>query len=66
VIAAEDDITVFEQFVKVTWLVDSPSRLRPKLIRRAAIAHRHKRRHEQDTDTATPARFTGAVQRGLL
>jgi 2-polyprenyl-6-methoxyphenol hydroxylase-like FAD-dependent oxidoreductase len=66
-IAAEYDATVFEQFVKVAWLVDSPTRLlRPSMIRRAAVAHRGKRHRDQDLDTATLAKLTGAVQRGLL
>jgi hypothetical protein len=64
-IAAEYDTTVFEQFVKVAWLVDSPTRLlRFSMIRRAAAAHHGKRRRGQHIDTATPARLTGAVQRG--
>jgi 2-polyprenyl-6-methoxyphenol hydroxylase-like FAD-dependent oxidoreductase len=66
-IAAEYDTTVFEQFVKVAWLVDSPTRLlRPSMIRRAAVAHRHTRHRDQDVDTATLAGLTGAVQRRLL
>jgi 2-polyprenyl-6-methoxyphenol hydroxylase-like FAD-dependent oxidoreductase len=64
-IAAEYDATVFEQFVKVAWLIDSPTRLlRPSMIWRAAAAHHGKRHRGQDIDTATPARLTGAVQRG--
>jgi hypothetical protein len=66
-IAAEYDATVFEQFVKVAWLVDSPTRLlRPSMIRRVAVARRHTRHRDQDVDTATLAGLTGAVQRGLL
>lgn len=35
--AAEQDIDVFEQFIKVAWLVDHPARLmRPAMIRRVA------------------------------
>jgi 2-polyprenyl-6-methoxyphenol hydroxylase-like FAD-dependent oxidoreductase len=56
--AAEYDATVFEQFVKVAWLVDSPTKLlRPSMIRRAAFAHRRKRHHAQDID---PAPILGA------
>jgi 2-polyprenyl-6-methoxyphenol hydroxylase-like FAD-dependent oxidoreductase len=66
-IAAEYDTTVFEQFLKVAWLVDSPRRLlRPSMIRRAAVAHRHTRHRDQDVDTATLAGLTRAVQRRLL
>ena len=55
-IAAEYDTTVFEQFLKVAWLVDSPTRLlRPTMIRRAQFAHRHTRHRDQDVDTATLA-----------
>ncbi|UVO11964.1 2-polyprenyl-6-methoxyphenol hydroxylase-like oxidoreductase [Mycobacterium sp. SVM_VP21] len=39
--AAEQDIDVFEQFIKVAWLVDQPSRLlRPGMIRRIAFRRR--------------------------
>jgi hypothetical protein len=56
--AAEYDATVFEQFAKVAWLVDSPTKLlRPSMIRRAAVAHRRKRNHAQDID---PAPLVGA------
>lgn len=65
--AAEYDTTVFEQFVKVAWLVDPPTRLlRPTMVRRAALARHDKRHRDQDIDTATPVRLTGAIQRGLL
>lgn len=38
---AEHDIEVFEQFIKVAWLVDQPSRLlRPGMIRRIAFSRR--------------------------
>jgi 2-polyprenyl-6-methoxyphenol hydroxylase-like FAD-dependent oxidoreductase len=51
--AAEYDTTVFEQFVKVAWLVDSPSKLlRPSMIWRTAVAHRRKPRRDHDSDTA--------------
>lgn len=51
--AAEYDATVFEQFVKVAWLVDSPTKLlRPGMIRRAAFAHRRKRHGAPDVDPA--------------
>jgi 2-polyprenyl-6-methoxyphenol hydroxylase-like FAD-dependent oxidoreductase len=56
--AAEHDATVFEQFAKVAWLVDSPTKLlRPSMIRRAAVAHRRKRNDIPDTD---PAPLVGA------
>jgi 2-polyprenyl-6-methoxyphenol hydroxylase-like FAD-dependent oxidoreductase len=43
--AAEHDIAAFEQFVKVAWLVDPPVKLlRPSMVRRAATAHRRRRR----------------------
>jgi 2-polyprenyl-6-methoxyphenol hydroxylase-like FAD-dependent oxidoreductase len=65
-IAAEYDTTVFEQFVKVVWLVDSPTRLlRLSMIRRAALAHRHIRHRDQDVDPAMLAGLTDAVQRRL-
>lgn len=39
--AAEHDIDVFEQFIKVAWLVDQPSRLlRPGMIRRVVLRRR--------------------------
>ena len=39
--AAEYDATVFEQFVKVAWLADSPARLLwPSMIRRAGAVER--------------------------
>jgi 2-polyprenyl-6-methoxyphenol hydroxylase-like FAD-dependent oxidoreductase len=50
---AEYDATVFEQFAKVAWLVDSPTKLlRPSMIRRAAVAHRRKRHRPQEIDPA--------------
>jgi 2-polyprenyl-6-methoxyphenol hydroxylase-like FAD-dependent oxidoreductase len=56
--AAECDVTAFEQFVKVAWLVDSPTKLlRPSMIRRAAVANRRKRNHAQEID---PAPLVGA------
>jgi hypothetical protein len=65
-IAAEYNTAVFEQFIKVAWLVDSPTRLlRPSMIRRVAVAHHGKRHRDQDIDTASLARLNGAVQRGL-
>ena len=49
--AAEYDTTAFEQFVKVAWLVDSPSKLlRPSMIRRATVAHRRNRHRSQEVD----------------
>jgi 2-polyprenyl-6-methoxyphenol hydroxylase-like FAD-dependent oxidoreductase len=42
--AAEHDITAFEQFVLVAWLVDSPlSLVRPSIVWRAAMPHRQRR-----------------------
>jgi hypothetical protein len=56
--AAECDVTTFEQFVKVAWLVESPTKLlRPSMIRRAAVANRCKRNHAQEID---PAPLVGA------
>jgi 2-polyprenyl-6-methoxyphenol hydroxylase-like FAD-dependent oxidoreductase len=41
--AAEHDVAAFEQFVRVAWLVDSPlSLLRPSIVWRAAMTHRHR------------------------
>ena len=41
--AAEHDVTAFEQFVLVAWLVDSPlSLLRPSIVWRAAMTHRQR------------------------
>lgn len=41
--AAEHDVTAFEQFVLVAWLVDSPlSLLRPSIVWRAAMTHRRR------------------------
>lgn len=60
-----DDAEVFEQFVKVAWLVDSPTRLlRPSVIGRVALAHYDKRHRDQVINTATTARLAGAVQGG--
>jgi DNA-binding NarL/FixJ family response regulator len=40
-IAVAYDATVFEQFVKVAWLADPPTRLlRPSMIRRAAMGEK--------------------------
>ena len=37
--AAEYDVSVLEQFIRVAWLVDSPSRLmRPAIIARPEVA----------------------------
>ena len=50
--AAEYDISVFEQFIRVAWLVDSPARLiRPAMIARAMTAKR--RRPAAEPETAT-------------
>ena len=39
--AAEHDVDVFEQFIKVAWLVDHPARLlRPGMIRRIVVTRR--------------------------
>jgi 2-polyprenyl-6-methoxyphenol hydroxylase-like FAD-dependent oxidoreductase len=55
--AAEHDIAVFEQFVRVAWLVDSPIKLlRPSMIRRAATANRSQGQRDQDIDPAPLAR----------
>lgn len=41
--AAEHDVTAFEQFVLVAWLVDSPLfLLRPSIVWRAAMTHRRR------------------------
>jgi 2-polyprenyl-6-methoxyphenol hydroxylase-like FAD-dependent oxidoreductase len=41
--AAESDISVFEQFIRVAWLVDPPARLlRPAMIARAITAKRRR------------------------
>jgi hypothetical protein len=41
--AAEYDISVFEQFIRVAWLVDPPARLlRPAMIARAITAKRRR------------------------
>jgi len=50
--AAEYDISVFEQFIRVAWLVDSPARLmRPAVLVRAMTAKR--RRPAAEPETAT-------------
>jgi hypothetical protein len=50
--AAEYDVSVFEQFIRVAWLVDSPLRLmRPAMIARAMTAKR--RRPAAEPETAT-------------
>jgi 2-polyprenyl-6-methoxyphenol hydroxylase-like FAD-dependent oxidoreductase len=50
--AAEYDVSVFEQFIRVAWLVDSPARLmRPAMIARAMTAKR--RRPAAEPETAT-------------
>jgi hypothetical protein len=44
--AAEHDIAAFEQFARVAWLVDSPTKLlRPSMIRRAMAARSSQGRH---------------------
>jgi 2-polyprenyl-6-methoxyphenol hydroxylase-like FAD-dependent oxidoreductase len=53
--AAEYDSAAFEQFVKVAWLVDAPTRLlRPSMIVRAATAEHGKRRSSQRGATVGP------------
>jgi hypothetical protein len=48
--AAESDIEVFEQFIRVAWLVDSPAKLlRPKMFARA-MAAKHRRPSEQTAE----------------
>ena len=55
--AAEHDISVFEQFAKVAWLVDPPVKLlRPGMFRRAAMAKLRKRHRDQEIDSAQLAR----------
>ena len=48
--AAEYDISVFEQFIRVAWLVDSPARLmRPAVLVRAMTAKRRRPAAEPET-----------------
>jgi len=50
--ATEYDISVFEQFIRVAWLVDSPARLmRPAMIARAMTAKRRRLAAEPETAT---------------
>lgn len=54
--AAEHDVTAFERFVLVAWLVDSPlSLLRPSIVRRALTASR-RRPADVAADPATTRR----------
>jgi 2-polyprenyl-6-methoxyphenol hydroxylase-like FAD-dependent oxidoreductase len=56
-IAAGHDAEVFEQFVKVAWLVDSPAKLvRPGMIRRVLARSGITRRGEMPLGRAVPAR----------
>ena len=49
--AAEYDISVLEQFMKVAWLVDSPVKLmRPQIVRRAVMTRRRQRHRERVTE----------------
>jgi 2-polyprenyl-6-methoxyphenol hydroxylase-like FAD-dependent oxidoreductase len=55
-IAAGHDAEVFEQFVKVAWLVDSPAKLmRPNMIRRTLTRSRISQRGEMPLGQAVPA-----------
>lgn len=55
-LAAEHEIEVFEQFVRVAWLVDAPVKLlRPSMVRRALMASRWQGQREKDVDRAQPA-----------
>jgi hypothetical protein len=55
--AAEYDISVLEQFIRVAWLVDSPAKLmRPAMIARAITAKR--RRPAAEPETATVQRYS--------
>jgi len=51
--AAEYDISVLEQFMKVAWLVDSPVKLmRPQIVRRAVLTRRRQRYRERVTEVS--------------
>jgi hypothetical protein len=51
--AAEYDISMLEQFMKVAWLVDSPVKLmRPQIVRRAVLARRRQRYRERVDEPA--------------
>jgi 2-polyprenyl-6-methoxyphenol hydroxylase-like FAD-dependent oxidoreductase len=55
--AAEYDISVLEQFIRVAWLVDSPAKLmRPAMIARAITAKR--RRPAAEPETTTVQRYS--------
>jgi 2-polyprenyl-6-methoxyphenol hydroxylase-like FAD-dependent oxidoreductase len=52
-LAAEYDVEVLQQFIKVAWFVDSPIKLlRPSMIRRAAVSHHRQGHRGQDIGAA--------------
>jgi 2-polyprenyl-6-methoxyphenol hydroxylase-like FAD-dependent oxidoreductase len=62
--SAEHDIAAFEQFARVAWLVDSPTKLlRPSMIRRAIAAKRSQaRRDPVSLGGATPLAPAGRAR----
>jgi 2-polyprenyl-6-methoxyphenol hydroxylase-like FAD-dependent oxidoreductase len=53
--AAESDVSAFEQFIRVAWLVDSPVNLmRPSIVARAMTAKRRKPAAEPERAVVQP------------